>query len=283
MGTSVTPHNVGLLRQAKSFVAAFHSSSAHQSIMPVQRIDGFGGDDYTYALSLFDFVARHSLPHCTRLLEERVAKIRQTENSPSGGYATPPPERNEVVFRHWNAPDESKQSPSATKLQTRQVIEKFLESMPATEEQWHVKRESVGLSSADNILGAVDSLSSYHMPNLQDVLVSMARHTHSLVSNLSITRSTAHLMSLIFIATCCVALHGGHPQDLVEAAQRLPSRLVYFEHCEAGSQQLGKYRAAVRWLLQEIQRQCQRGLGHRAFEIFINGTETPRSSITGLT
>lgn len=268
--------------------------------MPVGRIDGFSGDDHAYAEYLFKAFSGISIHQCTQWLEKGLTQIRQTDRRASFRvrYLTPPPDQGDAVFRIWNPsseykpseykPSEYKPSEYNQRLPANQSagltkeVASFLAGMPASEEEWLNKRKSVGLSNSDDILSVVDCLSTHRFSNnsfgipelskcadLQDALMSMARSVGSLMATGKLHYNISQFMSLVFTAICCVALDQGHPQKAVEAVQRDSIRTKGV--CNANSKQLGKHRSTVRWLLQEMQRQFRRGLGHRAFEIFING------------
>jgi hypothetical protein len=196
----------------------------------------------------------------------------------------------------WVPPLRSWPPPAANKRELSSAVEKFLEGIPTTEEQWSGKRKSVGLSSAADILNAVD-LSMYlfcdnspaipnqnNNPDLQEVLLSLARRFNSrglIDPSDRFTHNMSHFLSLVSTAICRVAKNKRYPLKSVDAALK-----GYLEErkgiCHAGPKQLREYRAAVGWLLQEQQRQFRRGLGHRAFELFFNGTEIAPGILSGL-
>lgn len=279
--------------------------------MPTKRIDDFMGDDRTYAGYLLEIANELPLPECIRQLEKQVKEVRQrhgrasnspinqldeevqvarqgegrASNSPTApfvftGYPTPP-SHDQLVFETWNPTTDYKEAPLAAVWPLRTVT--FFQDLPMSEEQWLERRESVHLSSADDILRTVDCLMTSRLgdhrssitdhtiiSDLQDALNTFAWNAGSMVVAGKLGHNVSHFHSLVFIATCCVALYEGHPQSSVDDAQRgflAASR----GKCEARAGQLANDRAAVRWLLQEMQRQFRRGLQHRAFEIFLNG------------
>jgi len=282
--------------------------------MSAKRIDDFIGDDRTYAGYLLEVIAGFSLPVCISQLEEQVTRIRRDENRASEslsprfdtGYPTPPATHNQTVFETWDpaieykkylladgSPAESTGSEHAESVGSRSTkwqkrTGTFFAGLPVSEEQWCKKREATGLLGASGILYAVDCLTTSQLsdvksvesvedharkPDLQDALESFARIAGSSLVAGKLHHNISHFISLVFIATCCVAIYKGHEESLVDAAQREFLTLSRGK-CEAGHKQLATDRTAVRWLLQEMQRQFRRGLRHRAFEIFLNGKKS---------
>ncbi|KAH8909457.1 hypothetical protein BR93DRAFT_924438 [Coniochaeta sp. PMI_546] len=260
--------------------------------MPVKRVDDFCGDGLAYASYLCEQLFRTlPLSEVTHLLEEQLKKIQ-----PAIQCLTPPPNAgHDFVEISWpTQQDLPANGKPAISSHTEQELSGngkprnlgprttcFFKNLPISEEQWVQKRKSVGLSSSDDILRAVDYLTTGKLtydnsttdyttsPDVQDVLNAFAHNSGKSLVKGQFTQMLSHFNSLVFIATCQVALDQGHPKSGVDDAQR-----QFLEEssgkCEAAPKQLAKHRSAVRWLLQEQQRQFRRGLGHRGLEIFIN-------------
>ncbi|KAH8910552.1 hypothetical protein BR93DRAFT_964422 [Coniochaeta sp. PMI_546] len=256
--------------------------------MSVTRIDGFSGDAHAYAGYLLGLVNKDVLRQCTQWLEEEVTKIRQTESVPSSRiqYPTSPPDHDTTTFESFDPSVDRKQSLPSTSMSrdSDNEVAAFIKDMPTSEEEWGVKRKSVGMSSAADILRALRRFSIQPLsdnslvipdhttyPDLQETLKSMARNVGSHMVKSRFERNLSHFMSLVFTAACCVALYAGHPEPLVAAAQReFLAASQGKGKCTAANTHLRKCRSTVKWVVQEQQRQFERGLEHRAFELFFN-------------
>ncbi|KAK3304817.1 uncharacterized protein B0T15DRAFT_253506 [Chaetomium strumarium] len=274
--------------------------------MRATRIDGFVGDDRAYAGYLCEVVSGLPLLECIQQLEQLVTLRRRQHRAPHSPNAelddsvqaadrvpnlrsiqsvlgkphpTPPPGLNIVMW------DPTEQSLSSSRSSSPVWIKRtatFFNNLPRSEDQWREKRENLGLSDAHGILSAVGCLTTGRLgndsgftdhtakPDLQDALEAFAANAGSYIASTRRNLQLSRFLSLILIATLCVAIHEGHPVHLVDAAQRkflAASRRN--GKCEEGAEQLHMDRLSVRWLLQEMQRQFRRGLRHRAFELFL--------------
>jgi hypothetical protein len=159
----------------------------------------------------------------------------------------------------------------------------FFKEIPTTEEEWIRRRKVACLSSTDAILRVIDCLIAGRLVNgtcrnattldgtldgLQSDLNSLAKAAGSMQSDARFNVNVSNFYSLVFFATCSVALHDGHPQSLVDEALRTFLTLHRGKVCKADAQRLSNLRWGVVWAVQEMERQCRRGLAHRAFELF---------------
>ncbi len=245
------------------------------------RIDDFDGDDRAYAGYLLE-VLTQILPKCILQLEEQVKEARCGSNAPLVRVVlefkdpTPPPGLQAEIL------DSAKQTPSSghSKPAEGDVTDSFFESLPKTEEQWLETRKSARLSSAEDVVFAVNCLATGRlntkitftdhtsMPDLQDSLTTFARNVGKAMRWGNFCSNISSFLSLIFVATCCVATTRGHSMDSVDDAQR-ELIMANSGKCDKESRSLANDRAAVKWLLLEMQRQFRRGLGQRAFELFL--------------
>jgi hypothetical protein len=206
---------------------------------------------------------------------------------PSQNPSTTQP--GELAINTWNPETEyhkSSRNPPNTRPGKRPRwlarTEKFFEEIPTTEEQWICLRKRARLLNADDILCVIDCLTSARLidnnrsrnattpDDLQNALVSFAEAAGSLLSDARFNVNVSNFYSLVFFATCSVALFDGHPQNRVDDALR--KFLVWDrgkgKECMAEAQRLSNLRWGVVWIIQEMERQCRRGLAHRAFELF---------------
>ncbi|KAK3934396.1 hypothetical protein QBC46DRAFT_80221 [Diplogelasinospora grovesii] len=269
--------------------------------MAAKRIDNFVGDVRAYAGYLVEVITKLSgisLDDLINQLEEGV-KVRRGQYRTSSLPNTELDDevqaadraRIELFFetRRPTLPpsldieiwDPAKSPPPVTSCSPvwKDRTASFFASLPNSEDLWCDMRESVGFSDAHGILRAVDYLTTARLsddssfidhiakPDLQDALTTFARNVGlSLVSG-ELFHKASHFLSMIFIATCCVALCDGHPESSVNAAQQEFLKASRGK-CDGGAKDLAKDRQAVRWLLAEMQRQFRRGLRHRGFELF---------------
>lgn len=207
---------------------------------------------------------------------------------PSQNPSTAQP--SELIINTWNPDIEyhvSSLDPSDTQPSDRAKwlsrTRTFFERIPRTEEEWIRQRKVAGLSTTDAILCVIDCLTTGRLLNsrsrnattldgtldgLQSDLVSLAEAAGSMQSHARFNANVSNFYSLVFFATCSVALHDGHPQSLVDEALRNFLTLHRGKECEADAQRLSNLRWGVVWAIQEMERQCRRGLAHRAFELF---------------
>ena len=259
--------------------------SPHPITMFAARIDNFAGDDHAYAGYLLEVLTR-TLPGCIRRLEEQVKEARRDSN--------PPRTRVVLEFSDSTTPTDLQVETSNTTKQPPLWVGRtasFFKDLPKTEGQWFRKRESAGLSSAKDILltarclatgrlGSIPFTDHTKRSDLQDSLITFAHNIGEALAGAKLYSHISHFLSLIFVATCCVAKKKGHPGELVDEAQR---KLIEASRgkCNKGFQQLINDRASMTWLLQEMQRQFRRGLRQRAFELFFLSTSRsnlPRTS-----
>jgi hypothetical protein len=167
----------------------------------------------------------------------------------------------------------------------------FFTDLPKTEDQWCEKRKSARLSSEEDILFTARCLATARLksipftdhtqkPDLQDSLICFAENVREALAGSNSYSNISHFLSLIFVATCCVAKKKGYPVD--DAQRNLIE--VSRGKCDKALQPLLNDRASVIWLLQEMQRQFRRGLRQRAFELFFLSTSrsvSPRISHPG--
>ncbi|KAH7303720.1 hypothetical protein B0I35DRAFT_465552, partial [Stachybotrys elegans] len=288
------------------------------------RIDGYAGDDWSYAGYLYQILSGISLAQCIAHLEKQVETrrkryapnsipeeqlvasrdaIAQHTSRPVNQRFNPidhnirglAPKFKELPVEQWNPhTDYKRPPPRAPKAHSPKAPEAgpprweirtttFFQELPTSEEGWMAKRKQVGLVTQDHILEAADILETCVIPSMLvesatsmveshqgDLLHTFATTCGGLMVKGKFQQNLTHFMSLVFIATCCVALKYGHPPHLVYSAQREFNGAFRGKKCEAGEKRLDMDRSAVLWLLKEMQRQFRRGLQHRAFELFLN-------------
>ncbi|KAK3332663.1 hypothetical protein B0T19DRAFT_342370, partial [Cercophora scortea] len=167
--------------------------------------------------------------------------------------------------------------PRPTSLNKRMVT--FLRDLPTSEEQWLEERKKTRLSTAAEILHAVDCLVNGQLDSdpvagnvanhgLQYALSSSAKTAGRMVATATNYTSIAHFFSLVFLAECEVAIVTGQPKSSVYLAVRTFIK-ASGRVCK-GEKVPELYLSTIRWVLQEQQRQFKRGLLHRAFELFFN-------------
>ncbi|KAK3900118.1 hypothetical protein C8A05DRAFT_17542, partial [Staphylotrichum tortipilum] len=240
--------------------------------MRTVRIDNFSGNDHAYIAYLYTTVTGLPLPQCIHQLEEEV-KVRRSQSSQS-------PQPRGLCFELWVPPKQGVPSDRPPVDGWKKSTKTFFEGLPKTEDEWHEKRESLHLSTADDILRTADFLTAVRRdnngcsgahaaePTLQLALTAFGRNVGFNLASDGIRRLTARFLPLVFLATCCVAIHQGHPVESVDAAQ-IAFLKASRGTCDEGPKSLAKDRAAVRWLIGEMQRLFRRGLRHRAFELFL--------------
>ncbi|KAM7182897.1 hypothetical protein V8F33_013949, partial [Rhypophila sp. PSN 637] len=181
----------------------------------------------------------------------------------------------------WSPPKQPSPSTSTTSRTWRKKTTKFFENIPGTEDEWHTTRESACLSNADGILQVVDYLATGRRVDNSDLtnhstegvsetkLSAFGKNVGSCLKTDKNHVVASRFLSLVFLAACQVAIYQDHPKQEVEDAQRgfLKASRGGGE-CRAESEALANDRAAVFWLIGEMERQTRRGLQHRAFEIF---------------
>lgn len=247
-----------------------------------------------------------SLEKCIRLLENELQSLPQppalndlvvlrrdqpSRNPVENGEASPiHTQPHELIIDIWTPETEYHKSSQVTsdiqpRKRSRQLsrTQTFFEKSPKTEEDWIALRKAAGLSDTDAILRVIDSLTTGELLNsesrnatrlngtsggLQCYLLLLAEIAGDMLSDAKLNTNVSKFYSLVFVATCSVALHDGHPQDLVDNALRDFLRQRRGKECDPGAARLSNLRGGVRWLIQEMERQCRRGLGHRAFELF---------------
>lgn len=87
----------------------------------------------------------------------------------------------------------------------------------------------------------------------------------------STIRIAAPFLSLIFLAACEVALSTGVEKSRVRAIQRIFLTESRGKECNVQYISLDKERGGARWFINQTQYLFQRGLRHRAFELFLLG------------
>ncbi|KAH6632459.1 hypothetical protein F5144DRAFT_490897, partial [Chaetomium tenue] len=231
------------------------------------RIDSFAGDNHAYAGYLLEILTR-ALPGCIAQLEKQVTETRCDSRPPC----------TRVVLEFTN-------STTPTVLQTKQPswpqrVTKFFANLPDTTDRWREDRESAKLSSEEDILFTAHCLATARLrhipftdhiqrPDLQETLLSFAQNVGEALAGTKSNSKISQFLSLIFVATCCVASKEGHPLSLVNNAQRKLLEASRGE-CRRSDRSLMNDRASLIWLLQEMQRQFRRGLWQRAFELFFS-------------
>lgn len=241
--------------------------------MLAQRIDNFAGDDRAYAGYLLDLLSQN-LPNCICWLEKQVKEIRKQVKEIRRS-SNPLPTQTVLDFRPSATSSNAVETPSPS---GNSRMYSFFENLPKTEDEWYEKRKSASLLNESDILSTARCLATAQFSSipftdhtkevdLQDSLVSFAKNVGEALAKAKSYSNTSHFLSLIFVATCCVAITQGHKTSLVDDAQR---KLIEVSRakCNKGGPQLTNDRAAVKWLLQEMQRQFHRGLRQRAFELF---------------
>ncbi|KAK4139256.1 uncharacterized protein C8A04DRAFT_16021 [Dichotomopilus funicola] len=208
------------------------------------------------------------LHECIRQLEKEV-KVRRSR--PQLG----------VRIEFWLPPKQTLPSGRPSVNEWRKATKSFISGLPKTETEWREKREALSLSTTDDVLRAVDYLTTIRLDNnscskthttelsLQLALTAFGRNVGTNLALENVRRNTSRFLPLIFLAACCMAIYDGHSEDSVNDAQREFLRASR-GRCDEEPKGLAKDRAAVRWLVGEMQRQFRRGLRHRAFELFFS-------------
>ena len=209
------------------------------------------------------------LPQCIHGLENEV-KVRRNQQPPS------------FTVQFWVPLKEALPSDRPPMNGWKKATKGFFDGLPKTEEDWSKKRKSLCLSTAEEILRAADYLAASQLdnnscsrahvgePTLPLALTAFGKNVGSNLASDGIRRNTSRFLSLVFLAACCVAIHQKQPVETVNAAQKEFLRATRGT-CDEKPESLAKDRAAVRWLIEEMQRQFRRGLRHRAFELFLLG------------
>jgi len=245
--------------------------------MLTARIDNFAGDDYAYAGYLLEVLTK-TLPGCIHQLETQVRDARVASSPPSrrillelGHSTTPAGLQSEVSNTTEQSSSSDPQIASWVKLTAS-----FFDNLPKTEDEWCQKRKSAALFSEAGILSTARSLATACLESipftdhtkeqdLQDYLRRFAENVRNALVEAKSRSNISHFLSLIFVATCCVAHHQGHQVD--DAQRKLAE--VSSGKCDKGSRALMNDRASVKWLLRQMKCQYQRGYLHRAFEMFL--------------
>ncbi|KAK4139634.1 uncharacterized protein C8A04DRAFT_15668, partial [Dichotomopilus funicola] len=249
--------------------------------MGARRLDNFVGDDSSYIGYLWEKLIGIPLIQCIPQFENLVKQCRrrhQVLDLPRLQLVTQPTPPS-CDLNIWNPA----KKPSTPRLSPPIWVERTntFKNLPQSEIQWREKRDSLGLSSARGIFHAVDFLTTGRLGgnrcfaghatklDLQDALEAFANTVGLGTVSGKLHHQLSRFLSLILIATLCVAIHEGHPIDLVDTAQRKFLSASRGSVCKTPPDLLARDRAAVRWLLAEQQRQFARGLRHRAFELFL--------------
>ena len=167
----------------------------------------------------------------------------------------------------------------------------FLRSLPVSEEQWRQKRLNAQLSTADGVLRTVDCLVTGSLDPLNnnkcssaetsaslvaaedqdsgDTLSASAERAAALIATAEHSQHVAQFFSLVFMAECRVALFTGSSETSVYDAIRKFMAASGGEYKSDKTPRL--LLTTMLWVLQEQQRQFDRGLLHRGFELFFNG------------
>jgi len=233
-----------------------------------------------------------STAHCALKTSSPSAIEKSSQNHESNPRS---PQTGKLVINIWqptdlpkNSYDTQSENPSQAKTPSgtpkwRSRTKSFFEGLPKTEEDWSQLRTSSCFSTPDNILHVVDCLDSGRLidtrptnhdtpQNLADSLLEFAQSARAMLLEGKLSRNISQFNSLVFLATCHVASQQRHPKNdgIVNTAMR--QFLSYFRggDCTAHDRQLDKIRTGVKWLVEEMGRQCRRGLGHRAFELFFH-------------
>ncbi len=105
----------------------------------------------------------------------------------------------------------------------------FLNALPKTEIEWHRERQRARLHSNIDIHSTARSLATACLESipftdhtreikLQDSLLRFAQNVGSALVGATSSTNISHFLSLIFVATCCIAKHKGY--NGVDDAQR---------------------------------------------------------------
>ncbi len=249
----------------------------HSLTMLATRIDDFPGDERAYAGYLLETITQ-TLPSCIIQLERQLQEQRRGSN----------PQRAQIVLEFGHSPTTSPSNtterPLPSDCQTKSWVKhttSFFESLPKTEDQWREKRKHASLSSEEDILSTARSLTTaclkripfadHRKMDLQPLLLGFAENVGNAMATAKSYSNISHFLSFIFIATCCVVKEHGHSVD--DAQQKLVE--LSRGKREKTPQVLINDRAAVKWLLRQMQRQFGRKLGHRAFELFFLSKPLP--------
>ncbi|KAK3935529.1 hypothetical protein QBC46DRAFT_453401 [Diplogelasinospora grovesii] len=223
--------------------------------MLAMRIDNFDGDDRAYAGYLFrvltEILPEQQLVH---QLEERTTYGRL------GNWASNAAYRVEIEF--WK-PSSSPRNKKKKNMWVGRTAT-FFNELPKSETEWNEKRKAARLFETEDILSAVDWLKTgrpssnipftdhTQKPDLQDILISLGQNAGMALASSSFSRNVSQFLSLVFIATCYVAVEKGHPENLVDDAQVAFMKTSYGKF-DGGHLQLKKDRITVQWLLEEMQ------------------------------
>lgn len=245
--------------------------------MPATRIDNFIGDDLAYAKYLCDLLLKciNELPLVDRipLLEKQVKSHHGTHQSTGS-----------LDIKLWSPPKQPSPSTSTTRKAWKDKTATFFKNIPTTEHKWKKEREKASLSNADGILSVVDYLTTGRRGDNSDSTnhstegapeTKLGAFGKTVGWRLKTDNNhvvASRFRSLVFLAACQVAIYQEHPKQEVEDAQREFLKASRGgEECQAKSETLANDRAAVLWLIGEMERQVRRGLQHRAIEIFYLG------------
>ena len=242
------------------------------------RIDNFAGDGRAYAGYLLELLTQ-SLPECIDQLEREVRDTRGCSSLPRTRIVLELGHSTTSAGLHSEVSNTTEQSSSSGSQAAPWVklTASFFENLPTTEDEWCEKRESAALSTEADILSTARALATARLEmsvpfidhtkekDLQDYLRRFAENVGNALVTAKWRSNISHFLSLIFVATCCVAHHQGHQVD--DAQRKLA--VVSSGKCDKGPAALTNDRAVVKWFLQQQQCQYRRGLNHRGFEVFL--------------
>ncbi|RDA91391.1 hypothetical protein CP533_6915 [Ophiocordyceps camponoti-saundersi (nom. inval.)] len=166
---------------------------------PPQRIDAFEGSQVEYAAYLLSRLTP-TPTEVIECLENAVNRSRQLSLSAN--------DQPQFIFCIGREESEVKQNIPKWREATRS----FFSHIPCDEDDWATKRQAVCLSSAEDILRAVETLAGHSsclaVPDSsqnEHFLVNLGIRAGQLISEAKFAEKTSHYLAVVFAATCLVA------------------------------------------------------------------------------
>lgn len=236
-----------------------HPLSPHFAMNTQQRIDNFQG-------TVSEYVA---------YLENKVKQLTRVNSPPS-------PE-SDTIFRYHDSDALARpaKKPRKSRPRWKNEMDKMLHDIPNAGD-WSSKRETVGLSSWTDILGAFDMIIDVTMTPATPIaavadrsivifepvnaIIQLLGRYASGVAALEIqqrfTTQVVHFCKLVFVSLCYVLVQKGMETDVVDNVMRVCISKSDAKHLDV-------LREGAHWVNRMISALMVKGLRHRASEVFV--------------
>lgn len=224
-----------------------------------------------------------SCPAQVRALEEKVRllslRLEERTHTPSPRSLSSAALSQTFEFELENPGDKyAKDKPDENDWETTEIC-RFWDLMPTTEEGWLMRRETVLLSEPKAIIETVYQITgrTHYQPTdtrigqtttLSDLLRASQELALGMNGDNARLQQVSNFSMLLHVCLCRVAYHAGKLSG--DAVDKYMNKILPTRNGKAiGSSHLKNLRASVLWPIRVAEELRGKGLGNRAYEIFL--------------